>query len=189
MPNDFDWCRHVVRSLDMSWKLIVHLVTPQILDAMSQSLVKAKAFCEQFALKCPVTKLQSWRERQRVSSKYRNQLYLWYLIKINDKRIYQFISIYWCITISFFSHFTEILRTSKILQNLAYKTSTTHTVDGRNIQTLMKRLAWHPRPQMSMLNNVCLTCHVGGFDFFCPPVGGKVVALNIWFFPSVSSTW
>ena len=27
------------------------------------------------------------------------------------------------------------------------------------------------------------------FDFFCPPVGGKVVGLNILFFPSVSSTW
>lgn len=66
--KDAEWCRcrHVVRSLDSvdMWAHVLkahRAVTPQILDAMSQSLVKAKAFCEQFALKCPVAKLQSWR--------------------------------------------------------------------------------------------------------------------------------
>ena len=27
-----------------------------------------------------------------------------------------------------------------------------------------------PGPQMSKLNNVCVTCHAVGFDFCCPPV-------------------
>ena len=27
-----------------------------------------------------------------------------------------------------------------------------------------------PLPQMSKLNNVCVTCHAVGFDLFCPPV-------------------
>ena len=48
--------------------------------------------------------------------------------------------------------------------------SSCDTVDGQNIQTLRKRSDWHPRPQMSKLNNVCVTCHAAGFDFFCPPV-------------------
>ena len=37
--------------------------------------------------------------------------------------------------------------------------------DGQNIHTLRKRLAWHPRSQMSMLNNMCVTWHVGGIWF------------------------
>ena len=33
----------------------------------------------------------------------------------------------------------------------------------KNIQTLKKGLDWHPCPQMSMLNNVCVTCNAVGF--------------------------
>ena len=40
------------------------------------------------------------------------------------------------------------------------------TIDGQNIQTLRKRLDWHLRPQVSKLNNVCVTCPAVGFDFF-----------------------
>ena len=46
-------------------------------------------------------------------------------------------------------------------------------VDGQNIQTLRGRLAWHPRPYISISNNVCVcvTCHDWeGDDFFCPSV-------------------
>ncbi len=43
-----------------------------------------------------------------------------------------------------------------------------HTIDGQNIQPLTRRLAWQPRPQMSMLNNVHVTCHVGLISFVHP---------------------
>ena len=56
----------------------------------------------------------------------------------------------------------------------------TDTVDGQNIQTLRKRLDWHPRPQMSMLNNVCMTCHAVGFDFFCPSVSTLGRRKQLW---------
>ena len=45
-------------------------------------------------------------------------------------------------------------------------------VDGQNIQTLRGRLAWHPRPYISISNNVCVcVCDMswlGGGWFFCP---------------------
>ena len=60
----------------------------------------------------------------------------------------------------------------------------TDTIDGRNIQTSRKRLDWHPRPQMSMLNNVCVTCHAVGLDFFCPLVSTLGRRKQNWYFCS-----
>ena len=43
------------------------------------------------------------------------------------------------------------------------------SADGQNIQSLRKRLDWHPCPQMSKLSNMCVTCQAVRFDFFCAP--------------------
>ena len=61
------------------------------------------------------------------------------------------------------------------------------TIDGQNIQTLRKRLDWHLRPQMSKLNNVCVTCPAVGFDFFCPPVSTLGRKQQLWKFVHVKT--